>query len=259
MEHWPKWIRLRIAQSPCYSHSRDAVSVEIFLATPSRTGASNLHVLDRKLVVVRQLFAARYRPLREDDDMLAPGTVVDYLRVAVRLARVIDEACRIAGQSRVHDLRITQPEHVAADVPTCRPAALVQLLTTIGQHWPDYFAGVLDHHLTVGNIAPSEQAAVVYVRSEDGNGLLRWRSQLAEPHRHRHVDGSGYGRCMTSGNKNYRGLTCKSTRFKRLQAIWQALEMISHKVICYPTKANINLAITQSKQVLNFSLKGLVS
>ena len=71
-------------------------------------------VLDGELVVVGELLAAVDLPQGEDDDVLA-AVHVDDARVAVGLARVVDEASRVALHGRVHHVEVVDAEHVAAD------------------------------------------------------------------------------------------------------------------------------------------------
>lgn len=71
-------------------------------------------VLDGKLVVVGELLAAVDLPQSENHDVLA-AVHVDDARVAVRLARVVDEPSGVALHRGVHHVEVVDAEHVAAD------------------------------------------------------------------------------------------------------------------------------------------------
>lgn len=90
--------------------------VKVAAAAPRAAVAAQLAlvVLDGELVVVRQLLAAVDLAQREDDDVLA-AVHVDDARVAVGLARVVDEACGVAVHGGVHHLVVIDAEHVTAD------------------------------------------------------------------------------------------------------------------------------------------------
>ena len=90
-----------------------ASSVEVAAAAPGKTVAVELAVgvLDGELVVVGELLAAVDLPLREDDDVLL-AIHADDPRVAVGLARVVDEARCVAVHCGVHHLEVVNPEHV---------------------------------------------------------------------------------------------------------------------------------------------------
>lgn len=93
-----------------------AMLIQEAAAAPRAAVAMQLAVLvlDGELVVVGQLFAPVDLPQGEDDDVLA-AVHVDDARVAVGLARVVDEAGRVALHRRVHHVEVVDAEHVAAD------------------------------------------------------------------------------------------------------------------------------------------------
>ena len=92
------------------------VLVEEAAAPPGAAVAVQLAVgvLDGELVVVGELLAPVDLPQGEDDDVLV-AVHADDPRVAVGLARVVDEASRVAVHGSVHHLKVVDAEHVAAD------------------------------------------------------------------------------------------------------------------------------------------------
>lgn len=71
-------------------------------------------VLDGELVVISELFAPIDLPQCKDDNVLAP-VHVDDSRVAVWLARVVDEAGGVALHRCIHHVKVVNAEHVTAD------------------------------------------------------------------------------------------------------------------------------------------------
>lgn len=104
------WNKIAIGTNVCVL----AVLVQEAAAASCPTVAEQLvvFVLDGELVVVSQLFAAVDLPQRKDDDVLA-AVHVDDARVAVGLARVVDETGRVALHRRVHHVKVVDAEHVA--------------------------------------------------------------------------------------------------------------------------------------------------
>lgn len=153
-------------------------SVEV-LAAPSRPAkARNLHVLKRKLVIVRQLLTASDRPQRKDDDVLS---TVDqnHLRVAVRVARVINEPRRIPHCRRVNDRVGILAEHVAAN-----PSGLIIPLSLVGQRRSDHFARVFNDHFAGVDVSTAKETSSVDCRWIDPDGLTGEGPQMSESHCH---------------------------------------------------------------------------
>lgn len=85
-------------------------------AAPRATVAVQLAlvILNGELVVVGQLFSTIDLPQGKDDDVLAAVHVND-TRVAVWLARVVDETSGVALHCCVHHVKVINAEHVATD------------------------------------------------------------------------------------------------------------------------------------------------
>lgn len=83
--------------------SRPTVAVQLALV-----------VLNRELVVVRQLLSAVDLPQGKDDNVLAAVYIND-TRVAVWLTGVVDEASGVALHRCVHHVKVIDAEHVATD------------------------------------------------------------------------------------------------------------------------------------------------
>lgn len=132
--------------------------VQILSALLRPTRARYLYVLEGELVVVGKLLPLDDAPKGEDDDVLV-AQYVDDLRVAVWLARVVDEARRIATHRCVHDKVLVDFEHVAADAPT-----VVVPFPFVRQGGADQFAGILDDHFASLNVPIAEQPTSVDVR-----------------------------------------------------------------------------------------------
>lgn len=95
---------------------RVLVLVQVSTAAPHPAVAAQLValVLDGELIVVGQLFTPVDLPQRKDHDVFA-AIHVDDARIAIRLARVVDETCRVALHCRVHHVKVVDAEHVAAN------------------------------------------------------------------------------------------------------------------------------------------------
>ena len=93
-----------------------AASVEE-LATPLGAAVTRqlaAGVLHRELVVIGELLTGVDAARGEDDNVLL-AVHRDDARVAVGLAGVVDEACRVTVHRGVHHLVVVDAEHVTAD------------------------------------------------------------------------------------------------------------------------------------------------
>ena len=104
-------------------------------------------------------------------------------RVAVRIARVVDEPRLVTVHSRVDDVITVHAEHVAADA-----ARLVSPFSDVAHNGADQFARVFDDHFTRIDVAPTEESAAVNWRRIDADCLAREPWQGTEAHRHREIE-----------------------------------------------------------------------
>jgi len=184
--------------------------VHVLLATSCWTPASNFHILKRKLVVVSQFLAARYRSECKDNDVLLSDAVVDDLRVAVGVTRMIDKPSRVAGDCSVDNFRLAQPEHVTTVVAgAIRSRTFVLLLAPICQHGAYHFAGVLDHHLAGSDVTACEQSQSVNRRAINGNSFFHRRPEMTETHRHWQVHWRHCGNMSSTDDIRNRNITVK--------------------------------------------------
>lgn len=131
------------------------VQVLAALFRPARAG--NLYILEGKLVVVRELLSLDDPPEGEDDDVLVAQYVND-LRVAVWLARMVNETSCVAPHRCVHDEMLIDFEHVAANAP-----AVVVPFAFVRQGGTYQLAGVFDYHFASFDVPVAEQTATVDV------------------------------------------------------------------------------------------------
>lgn len=156
-----------------------------------------LVILDGELVVVGQLFSAVDLPQGKDDDVLA-AVHVDDARVAVGLARVVDEAGGVALHRRVHHVKVVNAEHVATDSLKQRQTfhhrrlrytsaqqadsrceafwaitdfAVVEFLPLIGQDGANDRAGILDHHLSGLDVPFAEKSTAMNIGPKQGGKM----------------------------------------------------------------------------------------
>lgn len=189
----------------------DAVLIEEATAASRRAVAMQLVVLvlNGELVVVGELFTAVDLPQGENYDVLS-AVHVDDAGVAVGLARVVDEAGRVALHRRVHHVKVVDAEHVAADV-----LAVIILLSLVSQDRADDGASVLDHHLPGLDVPLTVKSTSMNLRSVNSYCFFGYFLQVPESHRHGKLTAGGSPRrfqwefilLFIEGADNIRGLS----------------------------------------------------
>jgi len=129
--------------------------VEVFATTPCITKTRHFDFLDWKLVVIGQFFTTTYVPQSKDDNV---NTSInnDLSRVAVWLARMINEACNITTLCCIDDLIVTTTKHVATDA-----MSIVSSLSDVSHRSTDHLTNILHYHLTMTDVMKTKQSKAV--------------------------------------------------------------------------------------------------
>eukprot|EP00287_Rhodomonas_sp_CCMP768_P025648 CAMPEP_0202842042 /NCGR_PEP_ID=MMETSP1389-20130828/60338_1 /ASSEMBLY_ACC=CAM_ASM_000865 /TAXON_ID=302021 /ORGANISM="Rhodomonas sp., Strain CCMP768" /LENGTH=153 /DNA_ID=CAMNT_0049518939 /DNA_START=94 /DNA_END=552 /DNA_ORIENTATION=+ len=131
-------------------------SVEIAAALRGPALADHFDVLDRELVVVRDLLVHLDVPQRKQHNVL--HTVHrHHFAVAVWLAAVVDVAGGVALEHGVDDQFVVDPEHVRA-LPLLQSAVVAH----VPHQMPHELPNILDHHVVFVDVSCCEEAEVVY-------------------------------------------------------------------------------------------------